>query len=76
MLEPYLLLPMNKQSFTFNQLERLHAWLSRTLSKYQLRFETPLSGNLPEVLRLLIDDGIVMLQVCTRSPRPQGPPRA
>jgi len=54
---------MNKQSFTLDRLESLLTGLSRTPSKYQLRLEAPLLGNLPEVLNLLVDDGIVVLQV-------------
>lgn len=58
---------MNKQPLTLNWLESLLSRLGRTASEHQLCLETPLLGNLPVFLRLLVDDGIVMLQVAAKA---------
>lgn len=58
---------MNKQPFTLNWFESLFTGLLRTASKYQLRFETPLMGNLPEVLHVLVNDRIVVLQIAPKA---------
>lgn len=58
---------MHEQPLALNLLELLLAGLARTATEYQLAPELPLGRDLPVVRSLLVDDGVVVLQVCAEA---------
>lgn len=54
---------MHEQPLPKRPLELLLARLARTPAKHQLRAQLPLERDLPVVCSLLVDDGVVVLQV-------------
>lgn len=58
-----LLSPMNKQPLPKSLLELLLARLTATATKHQLAPELPLERDAPVLRRLLVNDGVVVLQV-------------
>lgn len=56
---------MHKQPLPFHILILLLRRLSTLSPKHQLRPQLPLQWNVPMLLRLLVNDGIVVLQART-----------
>lgn len=62
-----LLRAVNKQSLAKCLLELLLAWLACTSTKHQLAPKLPLKRDAPVLCRLLVNDRVVVLQVCAET---------
>ena len=67
---------MHKQSLALHFLELLLAGLACASTEDQLTPKLPLQGNAPFLSSLLVDDGVVVLQVGTKALGFQGDPES
>lgn len=75
-MQTLLLRTMYKQPLALNLLELLLSRLARPSTKDQLAPQLPLQWDVPVLCSLLVDDGVVMLEVGTEALSLEGNPES